>query len=110
MGAVRLETSYRLERYNTVNQALKHGIPLVTAGLTEDKADVNARVEWSGAGIDLKTNTPTAEAVAKAAAQFEVLSVHDKATLQHMIDYAQAGQCRWRAILAFCIWAKSWRM
>ena len=52
--------------YNTVNQALEHGIPLVTAGLTEDKADVNARVEWSGAGIDLKTNTPTAEALAQA--------------------------------------------
>ena len=52
--------------YNTVNQALAHGIPLVTAGLTEDKADVNARVEWSGAGIDLRTNTPTAEALAKA--------------------------------------------
>ena len=52
--------------YNTVNQALKHGIPLVTAGLTEDKADVNARVEWSGGGIDLKTNTPTAEALAEA--------------------------------------------
>jgi MGT family glycosyltransferase len=52
--------------YNTVNQALQHGIPLVTAGLTEDKADVNARVEWSGAGIDLKTNTPTAEALAQA--------------------------------------------
>lgn len=52
--------------YNTVNQALKHGIPLVTAGLTEDKADVNARVAWFGAGVDLKTNTPTAEALAKA--------------------------------------------
>jgi len=52
--------------YNTVNQALKFGIPLVTAGLTEDKADVNARVEWSGAGIDLKTNTPAAEALARA--------------------------------------------
>jgi MGT family glycosyltransferase len=52
--------------YNTVNQALKYGIPLVTAGLTEDKADVNARVEWSGAGIDLKTNTPTAEVLAQA--------------------------------------------
>jgi ATP-dependent DNA helicase RecQ len=34
------------------------------------------------------------EAVAQAAAQFEVMSVHDKATLQHIIDYAQAGQCR----------------
>jgi UDP:flavonoid glycosyltransferase YjiC (YdhE family) len=38
----------------------------VTAGQTEDKADVNARVEWSGAGIDLKTNTPTAESLVKA--------------------------------------------
>lgn len=52
--------------YNTVNQALKHGIPIVTAGLTEDKADVNARVAWSGAGIDLKTNAPTAEAIGEA--------------------------------------------
>src|ERR1700743_1323860 len=28
------------------------------AGLTEDKADVNARVEWSKVGINLRTNTP----------------------------------------------------
>ncbi|MFM0175854.1 ATP-dependent DNA helicase [Paraburkholderia sediminicola] len=41
------------------------------------------------------------DAVAKAAAQFEALSVRDKETLQQMIDYAQTGQCRWRAILAY---------
>jgi ATP-dependent DNA helicase RecQ len=41
------------------------------------------------------------DAVAKAAARFEAMSVHDKETLQHMIDYAQTGQCRWRAILAY---------
>ncbi|MFM0341882.1 RecQ family ATP-dependent DNA helicase [Paraburkholderia fungorum] len=41
------------------------------------------------------------DAVAKAAAQFEAMSVHDKETLQQMIDYAQTGQCRWRAILAY---------
>jgi ATP-dependent DNA helicase RecQ len=28
------------------------------------------------------------------------MSVHDKETLQQMIDYAQTGECRWRAILA----------
>lgn len=44
--------------YGSVNQALSHGIPLVTAGMTEDKADVNARVAWSGVGIDLQTNEP----------------------------------------------------
>jgi UDP:flavonoid glycosyltransferase YjiC (YdhE family) len=37
--------------YGSVNQAMSFGIPLVTAGLTEDKADVNARVAWSGVGI-----------------------------------------------------------
>ncbi len=45
--------------YGSVNQAMSFGVPLVSAGLTEDKADVNARVAWSGVGIDLKTNTPT---------------------------------------------------
>ncbi|MGY4254889.1 UDP:flavonoid glycosyltransferase YjiC (YdhE family) [Bradyrhizobium sp. USDA 4516] len=52
--------------YGTVNEAMSFGIPLVTAGLTEDKADVNARVAWSGVGIDLATNEPTPEALRKA--------------------------------------------
>ena len=52
--------------YGSVNQALSFGIPLVTAGMTEDKADVNARVEWSGVGIDLKTNNPTPDALRDA--------------------------------------------
>ncbi len=52
--------------YGSVNQALSFGIPLVTAGLTEDKADVNARVAWSGVGIDLATNEPTVPALRKA--------------------------------------------
>jgi len=47
--------------YGSVNQAMSFGIPLVTAGLTEDKADVNARVAWSGVGIDLATNEPAPE-------------------------------------------------
>jgi ATP-dependent DNA helicase RecQ len=41
------------------------------------------------------------ERVAKAAAQFEQMSAHDKDTLQKMIDNAQTGQCRWRAILDY---------
>jgi UDP:flavonoid glycosyltransferase YjiC (YdhE family) len=52
--------------YGSVNQALSFGIPIVAAGLTEDKADVNARIAWSGAGIDLKTNTPTLDAIQAA--------------------------------------------
>jgi UDP:flavonoid glycosyltransferase YjiC (YdhE family) len=52
--------------YGSVNQAMSLGIPLVTAGLTEDKADVNARVAWSGVGIDLATNEPTPQALREA--------------------------------------------
>ena len=52
--------------YGSVNQAMSFGIPMVTGGLTEDKADVNARVAWSGVGIDLATNEPTPEALRSA--------------------------------------------
>jgi UDP:flavonoid glycosyltransferase YjiC (YdhE family) len=52
--------------YGSVNQALSFGIPVVTAGLTEDKADVNARVAWSGVGINLGTNEAAPEAVREA--------------------------------------------
>jgi UDP:flavonoid glycosyltransferase YjiC (YdhE family) len=52
--------------YGSVNQAMSFGIPLVTAGLTEDKADVNARVAWSGVGINLSTNEPSREALRSA--------------------------------------------
>ncbi len=52
--------------YGSVNQAMSFGIPIVTAGLTEDKADVNARVAWSGVGIDLATNEPTPQALRQA--------------------------------------------
>jgi MGT family glycosyltransferase len=52
--------------YGSVNQALSFGIPLVTAGLTEDKADVNVRVAWSGVGINLATNNPTPQALRNA--------------------------------------------
>jgi MGT family glycosyltransferase len=52
--------------YGSVNQAMSFGIPLVTAGLTEDKADVNARVAWSGVGINLATNEPSRDALRNA--------------------------------------------
>ena len=52
--------------YGSVNQAMSFGIPLVTAGMTEDKADVNARVAWSGVGVNLETNEPTQQALRDA--------------------------------------------
>ena len=52
--------------YGSVNQAMSLGIPLVVAGMTEDKADVAVRVAWSGVGINLATNEPTQEALRAA--------------------------------------------
>ncbi len=52
--------------YGSVNQAMSFGIQIVTAGTTEDKADVNARVAWSGVGINLATNEPTQDALRSA--------------------------------------------
>jgi UDP:flavonoid glycosyltransferase YjiC (YdhE family) len=41
-------------------------VPVITAGVTEDKPRVGHRVEWAGVGIDLKTATPTQEQVREA--------------------------------------------
>lgn len=44
--------------------ALSHGIPLVIAGGDLDKPEIAARVAWSGAGVNLRTGTPTSAQVA----------------------------------------------
>src|SRR5215469_7769079 len=62
--------------YGTVNMALAHGIPIVSAGLTEDKEEVSATVQWSGAGIDLRTNQANPEMVRSAARQILDSSVY----------------------------------
>ena len=45
--------------YGGVQLALSHAVPLAVAGATEDKPEVAARVAWSGAGLDLRTATPS---------------------------------------------------
>jgi UDP:flavonoid glycosyltransferase YjiC (YdhE family) len=52
--------------YGGVQQALAHGIPLVLAGRTADKPEIAARVDFIGAGIDLKTDRPAAAAISSA--------------------------------------------
>lgn len=52
--------------YGGVQYALSHGVPLVVAGETSDKAEVAARVEYTGVGVDLGTSLPTADAIGQA--------------------------------------------
>ncbi|MFK3979000.1 glycosyltransferase [Micromonospora sp. NPDC050397] len=44
--------------YGGVQQALSLGVPLVLAGLSEDKAEVTARAAWTGAAINLAIERP----------------------------------------------------
>jgi MGT family glycosyltransferase len=52
--------------YGAVQRALMTGVPLVVAGNTEDKPEVAARVEFFGAGVNLRTGMPTAGEVRRA--------------------------------------------
>jgi MGT family glycosyltransferase len=52
--------------YGGVQNALAHGIPLIIGGVTEDKMEVSARVEYSQTGINLKTSKPTPDKILEA--------------------------------------------
>jgi UDP:flavonoid glycosyltransferase YjiC (YdhE family) len=52
--------------YGGVTLALAQGIPVICAGNTEDKPEVGNRVAYTGVGINLKTNRPTANQIQAA--------------------------------------------
>lgn len=52
--------------FGGTQNALAHGIPVIIAGATEDKMEVAARVENSGAGINLGKQKASAEAIRNA--------------------------------------------
>lgn len=52
--------------YGGVQQGLRHGVPLVVAGNSEDKPEVAARVRRVGAGIDLRTGRPSPRRIRRA--------------------------------------------
>jgi MGT family glycosyltransferase len=75
--------------YGTVNMAISHGIPVISAGLTEDKEEVSAHVQWSGAGIDLRTDQATPEAIRHAVDEiFTQPGYHERAQ-QLSIEFAR---------------------
>ena len=52
--------------YGGTQLALAHGVPLVVSGATEDKMEVAARVQWSGAGINLRKKQPSPSEIKNA--------------------------------------------
>lgn len=47
--------------------ALSHGVPLLVAGTREGKGDINARLAFRGLAVDLRSENPSARAVARGA-------------------------------------------
>ncbi|KJL29240.1 glycosyltransferase [Microbacterium oxydans] len=52
--------------YGGVNEALRHAVPVVVVGNTEDKPEVAARVEWSRVGVRVRSTLPSAGEMRKA--------------------------------------------
>ncbi|MBD2067797.1 glycosyltransferase family 1 protein [Leptolyngbya sp. FACHB-671] len=74
--------------YGTVNLALAHGIPIVSAGMTEDKEEVSAHVQWAGVGIDLRTNQATAEDLRAAARKVLDNPVYSERAKELALEFA----------------------
>lgn len=52
--------------YGGIHFAMQYGVPIVTAGDTEDKPESCARVDWTGVGINLQTGQPSSAAMRRA--------------------------------------------
>jgi UDP:flavonoid glycosyltransferase YjiC (YdhE family) len=55
--------------YGAVTQAVSRGVPVIAAGTSEDKPEVNARIAWCGVGVDLRTDRPSVEQLRAAIAE-----------------------------------------
>ena len=45
--------------YTGVTTALHHGVPLVQVGSSEEKAEIGARIRWSGVGVRMRATSPS---------------------------------------------------
>jgi len=52
--------------YGGICIALANGVPVISAGTTEDKMEVGNRVSHSGVGLNLRTNRPSADSMRNA--------------------------------------------
>lgn len=75
--------------YGGTQLALAHGVPLVVAGETEDKREVAARVEWSGAGINLRKQHPSPNAIREAVKEVLTDPIYRENARRIQTDFAR---------------------
>lgn len=74
--------------YGDTRCALAHGVPVVVAGATEDKMEVAARVEWAGAGINLRKKRPSPAQVRAAVKKVLANPVYRRIAERIQADFA----------------------
>jgi UDP:flavonoid glycosyltransferase YjiC (YdhE family) len=55
--------------YGSILQSLVKGVPLLSAGQLEGKNDINARLDYAGVGLDLRTERPSPKQIAVGVAR-----------------------------------------
>lgn len=85
--------------FGGVQFALSHGVPLVVGGTTEEKPEVNNRVAWAGAGVDLRENDPTPEQVRDGVRRVLAGPGYRRAAQRVQADYARHDAPREAATL-----------
>jgi UDP:flavonoid glycosyltransferase YjiC (YdhE family) len=80
--------------YGGVQLALRHGVPLVVAGGSEDKPAVAARVADFGVGVDLRTGRPEPVAVGQAVRHVLDVPAFRRRARELSADYRAADPVR----------------
>jgi MGT family glycosyltransferase len=75
--------------FGGTQNALAHGIPVIIAGATEDKMEVAARLENSGAGINLRKRKPHPKDIKKAVKKILSDSSYKKRAMELKKEYAK---------------------
>ena len=73
--------------FGGVSLALANGVPVIVAGITEEKPEVANRVEYAGAGINLRTATPAREQIRNAVR----LILSDRRYWEHAMEIQMQG-------------------
>ena len=73
--------------YGGVQMALSNGVPLIVAGITEEKPEIANRVEWGGLGINLRTGFPSEKEIRNAVKTILREPEYKNKTRQLQADY-----------------------
>jgi UDP:flavonoid glycosyltransferase YjiC (YdhE family) len=79
--------------FGSVLLSLSYGVPLLMAGKLETKADSNARLDYHGVGVDLRTERPSSSQIGKGLARLD----RDPHVLQR-VRWVQAELARHRPL------------